>query len=165
MIPESGAKPGKIRVIGVGDEFRGDDAAGRWVARKIREINLPGVEVLEAGGAAGHLMELWQGSALAMLIDAMHSGAPPGTVRRFDAVRKPLPAQYFPSHSTHAFGVMEAVELARTLGQLPPCLIVYGIEGASFEAGAGLSREAALGAQEALSRVLEDLKQLTGQCG
>jgi hydrogenase maturation protease len=36
-------------------------------------------------------------------------------------------------------GLPEAVELARELDRLPPRLVVYGIEGESFEAGEGLS--------------------------
>ena len=34
--------------------------------------------------------------------------------------------------STHALGLAEAMELARALGRLPP-VIVYGIEGKTFE--------------------------------
>jgi hydrogenase maturation protease len=45
--------------------------------------------------------------------------------------------------STHAFGVAEAVELARELGRLPGRLEVYAIEGADFSAGAELSAEVA----------------------
>ena len=41
--------------------------------------------------------------------------------------------------STHAFGVADAVELARALDRLPERLDVYAIEGASFAAGAPLS--------------------------
>ena len=41
--------------------------------------------------------------------------------------------------STHAFGVADAVELARALGRLPGRLDVYAIEGASFAAGDRLS--------------------------
>ena len=45
--------------------------------------------------------------------------------------------------STHGFGLAEALELARALGQLPRRCIVYAIEGASFETGAPLSPEVA----------------------
>ena len=49
-----------------------------------------------------------------------------------------VPAGFF-HYSTHAFSVAEAVELARSLDQLPPRLIVYGIEGENFAAGMGLT--------------------------
>ena len=59
-------------------------------------------------------------------------------MRRFDARSGPLPVRSLRS-STHAFGVSDAVELARALGRLPDRLDVYAIEGASFAAGDGLS--------------------------
>ena len=65
----------------------------------------------------------------------------PGTVSRLDASTEPLPARLQTSSSTHAFGLHEAVELGRALGQLPARVIVYAIEGRSFQAGAALSAE------------------------
>ena len=62
----------------------------------------------------------------------------PGTVHRFDAAAAPLPAAAVRS-GTHAFGVADAVELARALGRLPARLDVYAIEGGSFAAGDGLT--------------------------
>ena len=47
-------------------------------------------------------------------VDAVDSGGWPGTVSRFDASDEPLPARAFRS-STHAFGVGEAIELARAV--------------------------------------------------
>ncbi len=41
--------------------------------------------------------------------------------------------------STHALGLGEAIELARALGRLPGRLLVYGVEGADFGTGEGLS--------------------------
>ena len=148
----------EIRIIGVGNDFRGDDAVGLQVARSIREMDLPQVAVLETGGEAGRLMELWQDPTPVILIDAMHSGVPPGTIYRFAAGVEPIPAGYFPSTSTHSLGVVESIELARVLRQLPSRLVVYGIEGESFEAGAPLSPKVARAAEEVVRRVLKELK-------
>ena len=68
------------------------------------------------------------------MADAVSSGAEPGFVHRFDAGAAPLPAG-LAGPSTHALGLPEAVELARALGRLPERLLVFGIEGARFEAG------------------------------
>ena len=144
-----------IRIIGVGNEFRGDDGAGLAAARNIRELRLPGVTVWEKTGDAGELWELWQDGRPAIIIDAMRSGAPPGTIRRFDAAGEPLPAALFHRASTHSWGVAESIELARTLGQLPATLIVYGIEGKIFAPGAGLSPEV----EHALPRLMEQIQQ------
>jgi len=49
------------------------------------------------------------------------------------------------------------VELARALGRLPPRLIIYGIEGKSFEAGAGLSPEVQAAVEGVVERVLREV--------
>jgi hydrogenase maturation protease len=125
-------------VIGIGNEYRGDDAAGLRVARHLKEMTLPGVSVREASGEGTALMEMWTGFGSVILIDAVQSGAEPGTVHRLDASSDSIPTGFF-HYSTHAFSVAEAIELARALGQLPRQLFVYGIEGERFAAGVGLS--------------------------
>jgi hydrogenase maturation protease len=127
-----------VILIGVGNAWRGDDGAGLAVARRVRDLSPAGVEVREVEGDATALVEAWSGAARVVVVDAAESGAPPGTVRRFDAASQPLPVRGLRS-STHAFGVADAVELARALGRLPQRLDVYAIEGASFAAGERLS--------------------------
>jgi hydrogenase maturation protease len=118
----------------VGNAWRGDDGAGLAVARRLRELAPAGVEVREVEGDASALMDAWDGADRVVVVDAAQSGAAPGTVRRFDARAAPLPARCLRS-STHAFGVPDAIELARALGRLPAALEVYAIEGATFTAG------------------------------
>ncbi len=131
---------GTVLVIGIGNEYRGDDAAGIILARRLGDHALPGVTVLEQSGEGAALMEAWKnaGEATVMLIDAVASGARPGTRFRFEAARRPIPTAFF-HYSTHAFSVAEAIELARALGELPPRLIVYGIEGEHYSVGSPLS--------------------------
>ncbi len=76
-----------------------------------------------------------------VIIDATRSGAPPATIRRMDASLGPLPTGLHGSSSTHALGLADNVELGRALERLPARVIVYGIEGARFGAGCGLSDE------------------------
>jgi hydrogenase maturation protease len=125
-------------VLGIGNPDRGDDAAGRAVARLLRSAPPDGFELVEQDGEATALLAQLDGAAAAFVVDACASGASPGTVRRFDVTTGPLPQAAF-GLSTHGFGLAEAIELARALGQLPPCCVVYAIEGGCFEAGAPLS--------------------------
>ena len=92
------------------------------------------------------LIEEWASADEAIVIDAVSSGADPGTIHRLEANEARLPTGLFRG-STHALGVAEAVELARALERLPARLTVIGIEGAVFEAGRGLTPavEAAVG--------------------
>jgi len=157
-LTESEGGPGRspTLIIGLGNEYRRDDAVGLVVARRVREAAPESVRVLEESGEGAGLMESWQDADAVILIDAVHSGAKPGTLHRLDAHAQPIAKKFF-RFSTHAFGLAEAVELARALGRLPPQLIVYGVEGKSFEAGVGLSPEVAAAAQGVVKRVLGEL--------
>jgi len=146
----------QILVIGVGNSYRGDDGVGPFIAQRLRENKLPETVAISEGRAGASLMDTWLGASLVIIIDAMNSGDLPGKIRHFDARREPLPKMFFPS-TTHHFGVAEAVELARVLDRLPPSIIIYGIEGKSFEQGIGLSPEVLKAAKEIEGRVLRDI--------
>ena len=139
-------------VLGIGNPERGDDAAGREVARLLRKMLPQDVAVAELDGDAADLLTRLEGAAAAFLVDACASDGSAGTVRRFDVVATPLPQHTF-GLSTHALGLVEAIELARALGQLPPRCIVYAIEGASFDAGAPLSSPVAAAVAEVARRL------------
>lgn len=147
----------KIVVIGVGNEYRSDDAVGLIAARHLRGKATDQIAVLEHGGEAGSLIEVWKDANAAIVIDAVHSGANPGTIHRFEANAQSVPMRFF-HYSSHAFSVAQAIELSRTLNQLPACLIVYGIEGKNFGAGVGLSPEVRDVMGEVLERIEEDLQ-------
>jgi hydrogenase maturation protease len=124
---------GGVLVIGLGNTWRGDDGAGSAVARGLDED--PRVIVHE--GEPVGLLDVWEGAHEVIVVDAVSSESPSGTVHRLDAAT-PLPAT-FARGSTHAFGLADTIELARTLERLPPSLTVYGIEGEDFRAGEELS--------------------------
>lgn len=128
----------RVLVIGIGNAWRGDDAAGLAVARRLRAIVPPGVDVLEHPGEPVSLIDEWAGADTVYLADAVCSGGVPGTLHRLDATARPLGA-LFGRRGTHAVGLADTVELARALGALPRRVVGYGIEGACFAAGAGLS--------------------------
>lgn len=127
-------------VIGIGNVYRGDDALGIVVARRLKARNPVRTTVIEQSGEGAALLEAWQDASTVIVVDAMNSVAQPGSIRRFDAHSEPLPSRIFPC-STHAFSLLEAIELARVLGLLPRRLIVYGVQGKSFAPGEGLSAE------------------------
>jgi len=107
------------------------------------------VTVREFDGEAIGLLELWEDADNVVIVDAVRSGAAAGTVHRFDASAAPVPAAF--SHSSsHTIGVGDAIELARGLGRLPRRVLIFGVEGVRFDAGATLSPEVA--------GVLDDLR-------
>ena len=150
---------GDVVVIGVGNPDRGDDGVGLEVVGRLEGGVPDGVRLVRLSGAdAAGIMEAWSGAVRAIVVDAMVSGAAPGTVARFDAAAGPLPAGVRLA-STHAMGAAEALELGRALGRLPQSLTVYGVEGATFSAGAGLSPEVAAAVEAAACRIIEEVRR------
>ncbi|WP_051928271.1 hydrogenase maturation protease [Nitrosococcus oceani] len=127
-----------ILIIGIGNPYRGDDALGCLIVDEIKSQCPVGAEIIQHSGEPASLIDLWQGRRCAILVDAVSSGAQAGTIHRIDFREQSLPDQ-FRSYSTHAFGIAEAVELARALNKLPPTSIFYGIEGKNFSINAPLS--------------------------
>jgi hydrogenase maturation protease len=119
-------------VIGVGNRDRGDDGAGVAVAEELTGCT---THVVDAG--ALHMFELWTENDDVTVVDAMRSGAVPGTVRTFDVRETPLPDESFAS--THSFGPAAGIELARVLGRMPATIEVIGIEAGDFTTGSSMS--------------------------
>ena len=128
----------RVIVLCIGNPDRGDDAAGRAVARALG-ASLGDIEIIEEEGEATRLLARLEGADAAYIVDASVSGASAGDIRRFDISASQLPPAGFAA-STHGFGLAEALELARTLGVLPSRCVVYAIEGGAFDIGAPLSR-------------------------
>jgi hydrogenase maturation protease len=91
-------------------------------------------------GDAADLVELMRGEERVVIVDAVAPSGSVGRIHRVDASGGwEGPRQ--PEGSTHALGVAEALELARTLGCLPSRVTVFGVEGARFAIGDEMSPE------------------------
>jgi hydrogenase maturation protease len=150
---------GAILVAGVGNEYRSDDGLGIFAAREIRRRNIPGVQVQEFNGEGAAMMEAWEKHNSVIIVDAISSGAAIGDVRRLDAVNEEIPADFF-RYSSHSFGILEAIAMARQLHRLPETLLLYGIEGKHFDVGIGLTDAVLRSMPALLSHIEDELRQL-----
>jgi hydrogenase maturation protease len=152
-----------IKIIGVGNAWRGDDAAGLMVAQRLRQENFAYVEITESAGTGAALADAWQDATRVIVVDAVVTGGSPGVIYRFNAND---PAATFPVSSpasSHGWGVAEAVALGRLFQELPPVLIIYGIEGQKFALGDGLSPAVAAAIPEAASRIAQEIQAWLGR--
>ena len=152
--------PSRVIIIGVGNLLHGDDGIGIAVARALQGQVSSEVAIHEETGDGLRLLETWRGASSIVLIDAMRSGALPGTIRRFDVHQERLPFLHF-ANSTHAFGVPQAIELARALDQLPRKFVVFGIEGEDFKLGAPLSVQRSV--HEVVTRIIAHVDRMVAQ--
>ena len=149
--------PRTALIIGIGNLLRGDDGAGIVAARELKKLISDNLEIVEESGDGLQLLETWREASSVFVIDAMRSGATPGTIRRFDVHREHLPFTDF-ANSTHAFGVPQAIELTRALDQLPPMFVVFGIEGENFELGSALSDRCRRAVDEVVARLVTQFR-------
>jgi hydrogenase maturation protease len=151
--------PAQVLVIGLGNPDRGDDGVGPLVANQLTGLLPADVEVISAHGDALSLISRSVGCDAVIYIDAAAPLTAPGRIHRVDLATSELPKDLAPA-SSHAFGLTEAIDLARALQQAPRDIIVYAIEGASFAGGAPMTAEVVAAAAEVAGRVAEEVERL-----
>ena len=139
----SDGKNAKCLVIGMGNRFRSDDAAGILAATELRKLHLPRhVDVIYGGTDELSLIEHFMSARRVVIIDAVSMGKPPGTVSIFCADEVNMISDS-DSTSLHGFGLADTIALTRTLG-ISPDIAIIGIEPQSTEYGEELTSLIAL---------------------
>lgn len=142
-------------VVGVGNPFRRDDGVGPAVVAALDGGCEADLAVLD--GEPARLLEAWDGRHLVIVVDAVRTGAEPGTLHRLVIGADALPAA--PSGGgTHGAGVAEAVAMATVLDRLPARIVVVGVEASDLREGPGLSGPVEAAVDAARRRVVEELE-------
>jgi hydrogenase maturation protease len=146
----------RLQVIGLGSPC-GDDAAGLEVVRLLSAEPLPdGVQLVASERPGLDLVEALEEADAAVLVDAVRSGASPGTVWELD----PREIAGSRTASSHAFGVAHALALSKVLGRLTRGVRIVAIELESAE-GCGLSPAVRAALPQACRQVRQVLAELT----
>ena len=133
-----------IAIVGIGQSLRGDDAAGQkavvhWQSLYPTSANTPDlrVELLELPGLA--LLDYLEGAHRVLLVDAVRSGAAPGSLHLLSEAD--LAAFGADSGSAHGWGVAETLALRRKLHpeKMPARVDILGIEAGDVSLGEALS--------------------------
>lgn len=126
-------------VYGLGHPDRGDDAVGPQVADRVAG-HLAGRRRVRVGSGSEPLglIDLLVAGAAVVVVDAVRTGAPAGTVLVRDLDRDPLPDTGAPG-SGHLLGLDQVLGLARSTGRLTRPAWLVGVEATGFDYGAGLA--------------------------
>ncbi len=155
MSPVGAPHLADVVVIGVGNRWRRDDIAGIAVLDELRERVGDEVELVESDGEPTRLIDAFERAPKVVMVDAVVTGADPGSVHRFTDAE--LPAQMGIGQSSHLVQLVETIELGRLLGKLPNGLVLIGIEATDFANGEGMTEAVAVGVHEAVVAVLREL--------
>ena len=130
----------EVLLIGVGNPYRKDDRLGWEIVERIAPR--PGLTKSNHSGEGTGLMELWDrhSDRMVILVDAKESGSGAGTFQYWNSVQN-LPAGMKFRCSSHQFGVLEALALAKELGTLPKDISLLGVEGTDFSFGTEFSSD------------------------
>ena len=140
-------------LVGVGNPWRRDDGVAAAVLAAAGHRLPPNVELVETDGEPSRLIDAWTDVGLAVVVDAVSSGAAPGTIHVWRDAREI--ARAAPSTGSHALGVADAVALGHALDRLPGTLVVVSVEVADTSPGHGLSPAVAAAVDAAVAVIVE----------
>ncbi|WP_067669916.1 hydrogenase maturation protease [Nocardia miyunensis] len=145
-------------VIGIGNEYRRDDAIGVIAARELDKLAIPGVRVTVCDGEPTRLLDSWADTDLAIVIDAvLCQPSDPGRIRRTSIQT----LTGVTATSSHTLGLRDAIPLGRALDRLPRELVVITVEAENLGPGPGLSAPV----EAAVPAVLDTVRQILTSTG
>lgn len=147
----------RVLVAGVGNVFRGDDAFGSEVVRRLSRRPLPAGVTVRDFGTRGHDLAyaLLDGYDAVVLVDAARRGGPPGALYTLE----PAPADLAAPVETHGVDLPSVFGLVRAMGGTLPPMHLVGCEPAELgpddEGAWGLSEPVAAAVDRAVGLVAE----------
>lgn len=149
-----------VLVLGLGNILLGDDGLGVAAvgALEARYTVPQSVRVVDGGTLGLALLDELAGAENAILVDAILTGAPPGTPVRLegDAVAPAVEARLSP----HQVGVADLLAAAELTGVLPRRLVLLGLVPGSLELQVGCSPHVRAALPDLVDRVAGECARL-----
>ena len=145
-------------VIGLGNPLLADDGLGLEIVSRLARTYDCGPDVdLEDGGTWGmNLLPMLEQAERVLFIDAIRTGAAPGTVQRIDG--ESIPRQLGLKLSPHQVDLQDLVAVATLRGTFPSVAVAIGVEPEIVETRPGLSASVAARIDDVLDVVIDQLK-------
>jgi len=142
-----------LLVLGLGNVLLEDDGVGSAAVTRLRDrYDAPaGVRVFDGGTLGLSLLPYLDQADALILVDAVRTGAPPGTFVRLDG--DDVPPAVATRLSPHQVGVADLLEGARWLDRYPTRVILLGLVPQSIDLGIGLTPAVAEGLDELVAHV------------
>lgn len=146
----------KHLILGVGNLLLTDEGLGIHAVRKlVDQTGLPeDVEIVDGGTAGLGLLYYLEGVERLVIIDAVDSGNPPGTMVRLSGDQ--IPAYLAMKLSPHEITLPDFLAAAKLRDLYPQEVIVWGIQPESLEVGVELSATLAARLDELVSNVVAE---------
>jgi hydrogenase maturation protease len=148
----------KIALLGLGNLMRTDDAVGMLTLHTLAASRLlpPEVRVIEGGTLGLDLLDSLRGISHVLVLDAVDTGAAPGTLKRFEGHEvDDLPV----SKSVHLLGFSDLMGALRLMDAAPKEVVLLGVQPASTDWGTVLTSAVETAQQALMELTLEQLAQ------
>jgi hydrogenase maturation protease len=153
-----------VVVIGIGNRYRRDDGSALLVLAALADRLPTAVPVVDSDGDPTRLIDSWTGADLAVVIETVRSGKPPGTVAVVDDdALLGASAESGRSQGSHSLGLLDAIALGTAVGRLPRRLRVVGIEPEDLGWGDHVTDAVAGGIEPAAEIVLDIVRGADGR--
>jgi hydrogenase maturation protease len=130
---------GKNLILGVGNLLLTDEGIGIHAVRKLLEMNglLEYLEIVDGGTAGLDLLYYLEGVDRLVIVDAVETGGPPGTIVRLAGDK--IPAYMALKISPHEITLPDFLAAAKLRDLYPKEVIVWGMQPQSLDVGVELS--------------------------
>ncbi len=147
----------KKLVLGVGNLLLTDEGIGIHAVQRLMERKmLPDqVELVDGGTAGLNLLYYLEGVDTLVIIDAVETGGPPGTIMRLAGDQ--IPVYMALKVSPHEITLPDFLAAARLRDLYPKEVVVWGMQPRSLEVGVELSPDLAAKLDTLLGHVVQEL--------
>jgi hydrogenase maturation protease len=146
----------KTVVLGVGNTIMADEGVGvrcvEWLEGRVPD----GVVTIDGGTSTHELLGELEDLDLLVIVDAVVTKQPPGTLVRLEGDR--IPSAFSNQLSPHQHGINDLLATLSLLGRSPKRLVLFGVQPKRIELGIELSPEIAAVIPELGRRVLAELE-------
>ena len=151
-------EPRSILVLGLGNLVMSDDSAGVRVAQgMMQRHSFPeGVTLMDGGTLGLDLLPYLEGVDRLLVIDAVETGSPAGTIVRLAGDEIPLALAT--KVSPHQMGLKDLLTVADLQGHTPLEMVLWGVQPGSIEMSMELSPEVAKAIGPLEEQVLRELE-------
>lgn len=156
------ADPGQsalnVLVLGLGNILLSDEGAGIRAVEELRkQYDLPAsVEIVDGGTMGLELLPYFEKRSHIVIVDAVKSGNPPGTVTRIEDP----PAFLQEKTSPHQIGLPDVLRIAAITDRLPPNVVLFGIEPKQLSTGLELSVDVGMNLHRLVEMVVAELDRI-----
>jgi hydrogenase maturation protease len=149
-----------VLILGIGNVLMTDDSVGVRVVNELeRRYRFPeSVELLDGGTSGIELLSYIADRDYLIIIDAIRSDFPPGTVVRVEG--EDVPARFMTRISPHQLGLSDLLAAANLTGELPKNMILFGIEPKQVSLGLEMTHEVKKNFEKLIATVVDELNRI-----